>query len=239
MSALVYQAINAVAAELSELGLPKSHNNEDGNYHYRSIDDVMARLAPLLARHKLCLLPKILERTEREASGSIHVAVRAAFEMVSALDGSRHVIETFGEAIDGSDKATAKAISAAYKSAVLQAFCIPVPQEEADARSPRRIPLLAVPEPPGGWAVWVQETIAVLKSCESADAIDRLCELRRQNLGALQRANPTLYAEVGEVITRRLLELRPGPRAGATRQPKPPSTKKRRSNAIRETSEAA
>ena len=239
MSVLVYQSVNAVAADLAQSGVAKSHTNEDGDDRYRSIDDVMAALAPLLARHKLCLLPRILERTERQGNGSTHVTVHAAFEIVSALDGSRHTVETFGEAIDGSDKATAKAISAAYKSAVLQAFCIPVPQEEADSTSPRRSSPLAIPEPAGGWDGWVQETIAVLRSCESADAIDRLCELRRQNLVALQRARPSLYAEVGEVITRRLLELRPGSRAGAPQRPQAPTTKKRRANAVRETSEAA
>ena len=64
------------------------------------------------------------------------VIVRAAFDLVSALDGSKHTIESFGEAIDESDKGSAKAMSAAYKAAMLQAFCIPVPQEDADARSP-------------------------------------------------------------------------------------------------------
>ena len=98
---------------------------------------------------------------------------------------------------------------------------------------------MAVLEPPAGWDAWVQETIAVLKSCESADAIDRLCELRRQNLVALQRSRPTLYAEVGEVITRRLLELRPSPPARAAQQPQAPSPKNKRSNAVREASEAA
>jgi hypothetical protein len=32
MSVLVYQAINAVAGELSELGIAKRHRNEAGDY---------------------------------------------------------------------------------------------------------------------------------------------------------------------------------------------------------------
>lgn len=240
MSVLVYQAINAVAAELGERGIAKSHTNEEGEYQYRSVDDVVAALSPLLGRHKLCVLPRMLERTERQASGSIHVTVRAAFDIVSALDGSRHVIETFGEAIDDSDKATAKAISGAYKSAMLQTFCIPVPQEDVEARSPRFIKFVGTPEPPEGWDAWVQDTIAILQSCESAQAIDRLCEIRRQNLLALQRARPPLYCEVGEVITRRLLALRPRPEPPREKRARNTlNAKKKESHVAREASEAA
>lgn len=137
MSALVYQAINAIAAELAQTGIAKTHSNEEGEYRYRSIEDVLAALAPLLARHRLCVLPRMREREALGCgkSGQL-VIVRAAFDLVSALDGSKHTIESFGEALDESDKGSAKAMSAAYKAAMLQAFCIPVPQEDADARSP-------------------------------------------------------------------------------------------------------
>jgi hypothetical protein len=207
MSILVYQAINAAAAELSDTGIAKAHTSEEGGYRYRSIDDVMKALAPLLARHKLCILPRVLERVDRARAGLTHVSVRAAFDFVCALDGSSHTVEAFGEAMDESDKATAKATSAAYKSAMLQAFCIPVPQEEADASSPRLPQRVSVPEPPCGWRGWVQETTAVLNTCESPEAIERLCESRRRMLVALQRSEPVLYREVGETIAARLLHL--------------------------------
>jgi hypothetical protein len=47
------------------------------------------------------------------------------FALVSGEDGSSHVISTIGEAMDSGDKATNKAMSAAYKYALMQAFCIP------------------------------------------------------------------------------------------------------------------
>ena len=46
--------------------------------------------------------------------------------LISVEDGSSHKVEAYGEALDGGDKATAKAMSAAYKSAMVQTFCIPV-----------------------------------------------------------------------------------------------------------------
>ncbi len=210
MSALVYRAITAVTADLAETGISKRHRNEQSKYHYRSIEDVLNALAPLLPRHQLCVLPRVLERqalsVSQEGKTVQLVSVRAAFDLVSAIDGSMHSVESFGEAIDEGDKGTAKAISSAFKSAMLQAFCIPVPQEDADAKSPR-LNGVALPEPPEGWNSWSGEVIDIVKSCESTDAVERLCTSRRSSLGALQRARPDLYAKVGEEIAAKVAEL--------------------------------
>ncbi|HET9458537.1 MAG TPA: hypothetical protein VFO51_00950, partial [Sphingomicrobium sp.] len=152
---------------------------------------------------------------------------------------------------DESDKGSAKAMSAAYKAAMLQAFCIPVPQEDADARSPalgrpessqttnrsttnatanRPVPgAAALPEPVEGWEAWASEVIAIAESCETAEAIERLTASRRQLFAALQRARPDLYAKTGEAIAARLAKIQqpaaqpPAPEAGST-----PRTAKRK-----------
>ncbi len=214
MSALVYHAINGVAEAFAESGIAKSHRSEQGDYSYRGIDDVVKALAPLLASHKLCILPRVLEREAIGGRGADQrVVLRVAFDLVSAIDGSAHSIESFGEAIDDSDKGTAKAMSAAYKSAILQAFCIPVPREETDSCSPRLIPEQHVsatpsPEPPEGWESWSMEVVDIANSCETGDAIERLLARRRQRLSALQRSRPELYGQVGEAIAARLAELK-------------------------------
>ena len=93
----VYKAITAVAAELSGVGIPKCHRNEREDYRYRSIDDVLNRLSPLLARHKLCVLPRVLEREciDRVGEGDlllVAVTLKVAFDLVSSADGSSHII---------------------------------------------------------------------------------------------------------------------------------------------------
>ena len=214
MSALVYQAINAVSVELAETGIAKRQRNEDRDYAYRGIDDLLHALAPLLSRHKLCVLPRVVDRHATPLTNAPQqlVVVRVEFDLVSAIDGSKHVVGSFGEAMDDSDKGTAKAMSAAYKSAMLQAFCIPVPQEDSDATSPRLNPVIALPEPPEGWESWADEVGDIAKSCESIDAIDRLMSGRRGGLAALQRSRPELYAQIGEVIANRLAEIqKPSP----------------------------
>lgn len=127
----VYKAINAVQAALSKAGISKDRRNTQGNgYNFRGIDDVYNAISPLLAEHGLCILPRVLSRecVERQTSkgGAIfYVTVEAEFDFVSASDGSKHTVKTFGEAMDVSDKATNKAMSAAYKYAAFQAFAIP------------------------------------------------------------------------------------------------------------------
>ena len=127
----VYKAINAVQTELASIGITKSRRNNQGNgYNFRGIDDVYNTVSPLLAKHGLCILPRVLSRqcVERKSNSGgnlFFITVEMEFDLVSSEDGSKHTIKTFGEAMDSGDKATNKAMSAAYKYAAFQAFAIP------------------------------------------------------------------------------------------------------------------
>lgn len=212
----VYSAINSVAAELARAGIPKGRTNKDDGYPYRSIDDVYDRLAPLLSAHRLCVLPRALERDSTSQMGLggerlQSVVVKAAFDMISAEDGSTHVIESFGEALDTGDKGTSKAMSAAYKYAMLQAFCIPVGRssEDADADTHKLAPGNAteVRQPVQGWEQWVADVQDVVRVCESAMALDRVQETHRQTLIALSRERRDLYEEMGRALASKRQEL--------------------------------
>lgn len=130
MSKTVYQLIAEVAGELSQAGISKDRKNQTQGYQFRGIDDVYNALSPIMSKVGLVILPRVLGRelTERtSAKGGIifSVTVEAEFDFVSSHDGSKHTVKTFGEAMDSADKATNKAMSAAYKYAAFQAFCIP------------------------------------------------------------------------------------------------------------------
>lgn len=138
----VYKAINAVQSALAKTGIAKDRTNTQGaGYKFRGIDDVYNAIAPLLAEHGLCILPRMLTRSCEDrltkAGGNLfYVTVEAEFDVVSALDGSKHTIRTFGEAMDSGDKATNKAMSAAYKYAAFQMFAIPTEGDnDADGHS--------------------------------------------------------------------------------------------------------
>jgi len=136
----IYKAINAVQTELSTIGITKDHTNSQGSgYKFRGIDDVYNAISPLLAKHGLCILPRVLtrecvERSSKAGAALFYVTVEVEFDFVSAEDGSKHTVKTFGEAMDSGDKATNKAMSAAYKYAAFQAFSIPTESDnDADA----------------------------------------------------------------------------------------------------------
>ena len=137
----VYQSINAVQKELSTIGITKDRTNTQGSgYKFRGIDDVYNAIAPLLAKHGLCILPRVLtrecvERLSKNGGALFYVTVEVEFDFVSAEDGSKHTIKTFGEAMDSGDKATNKAMSAAYKYAAFQAFSIPTESDNDEDAS--------------------------------------------------------------------------------------------------------
>ena len=148
----VYQAISAVQKDLSTQGISKDRKNMQGSgYAFRGIDDVYNALAPFLAKHGLCILPRVLNResVERQskAGGALfYITVEVEFDLVAA-DGSKHTIKTFGEAMDSGDKATNKAMSAAYKYACMQSFCIPTEGDnDADAQTHQVAPKVEKPK---------------------------------------------------------------------------------------------
>jgi len=144
----VYQAIAEIQGELAKTGIAKNRtNNQPGaNYAFRGIDDVYAALSPLLAAHKLVVIPRVVEREcveRRSSSGNplFNVTVHAEFDFISAIDGTTHTAATFGEAMDSADKATNKAMSAAYKYAAFMTFAIPTEGEDNDAAVSPSIPI--------------------------------------------------------------------------------------------------
>ena len=230
----VYAAISAVTAELARSGIAKTHVNEADDYRYRSIDDLLDRLAPLLAKHRLCVLPRVVERlvTERHDEGDrllLHVAVRTAFTFTSVDDGSSHLVEAYGEAIDPSDKATAKAMSAAYKSAMIQSFCIPLAgSDDPDRSSYKATSRTHAAEPVQGWEQWARDIEDIVTVCESEQAIALVQERNRELLKGISRERADLYRQVGEAFAARreaLLARNAPTRASRKRTKSGPTTR--------------
>lgn len=167
----VYKAINKVQSALSKTGITKNRTNTQGSgYKFRGIDDVYNAVSPLLSEYGLCILPRMLsrsceERQSKSGGALFYVTVEAEFDMVSATDGSKHVIKTYGEAMDSGDKATNKAMSAAYKYAVFQAFGIPTEADnDADAHTHQVVPNSAKSQSMADWDSLTPERQAELQT---------------------------------------------------------------------------
>lgn len=147
----VYKVINAIQKELNKTGITKNRQNAQQGYAFRGIDDVYNALAPLMAEHGLCIMPRVLGRTSSERAtqkGGIlfSVIVEVEFDFIASEDGSKHTVKIYGEAMDSGDKATNKALSAAYKYACLEAFAIPT-EGDNDADTTTHEPRTVTREP--------------------------------------------------------------------------------------------
>jgi hypothetical protein len=122
----IYKAIPAITRELGAIG--KTKKNAQQGFMYRGIDDVMNALNPLLGKHEVTIMPKLLKQ-EREVAESKN-GTRLRYSICTmeftfyANDGSSMIAITSGEAMDSGDKATNKAMAIAYKYACFQVFCI-------------------------------------------------------------------------------------------------------------------
>lgn len=135
----VYAAIAKVATAIASEGIAKNKKNTQQGYTFRGIDDIYNALSRSISDAGLVIIPRIVKREVREMpskSGGVlfYVTVEAEYDFVSVEDGSTHTARVFGEAMDSGDKATNKAMSAAYKYLCLQTFCIPTEGDnDADA----------------------------------------------------------------------------------------------------------
>ncbi len=138
----IYESINAITADLVKAGgISKDRQNQQQHYNFRGIDDVLNELAPLLVKHRVVILPKVIERHKdvretQKGNALYYTVVDCEFSFVSSVDGSREVVRIPGEAMDSADKSTNKAISAAMKYACIMTFCIPTEVDDADATTP-------------------------------------------------------------------------------------------------------
>lgn len=209
-TAKVYSAIAAVTADMGHEGIGKGRRNQQQGYNFRGIDDVYNALSPVLAKHKLCILPRILsrdvvERQSAKGGALFYTTVEAEFDFVSAEDGSKHVVRTFGEAMDSADKSTNKAMSAAYKYAAMQAFCIPTEGDnDADATTHEVVAAAkpAIDEPEEGWAAWTLGLKAHLECVENEAAINaaRDDETNKRRINALRTLDPQQYQAIGKAF---------------------------------------
>lgn len=125
-----------------ELGaIPKRGRNAAQNYRFRKVDDLIDALAPILRKHGVILQTRVTQhwtdsRKERKAGPNagqrtINRATLTLSVEFIAPDGSSVVKEAAGEGIDfGGDKATAKAMSAAFKYAL--GLGLPIPFVELE-----------------------------------------------------------------------------------------------------------
>lgn len=123
----IYKAIADIMGEIGAIG--KNSTNSQQGFKYRGIDAVMNAINPALVKHKVFIVPEVLEQTREERQTdkgkTLFYSICKVRYTFYAEDGSSIEAVVVGEGMDSGDKATNKAMSVAFKYACFQVFCIP------------------------------------------------------------------------------------------------------------------
>ena len=136
----IYESITKIIADCPAIA-KDSRNTQGNGYMYRGIDAVMNVFQPLLAKYKIFVVPQVLdtireERVTSKGANLIYSILRVKYTFF-AEDGTSVEAVVQGEGMDSGDKASNKAMSAAFKYAMFQVFCIPTEEmKDCDAETP-------------------------------------------------------------------------------------------------------
>lgn len=135
----IYSAIIGVMTDIGAIG--KNKRNAQQGFTYRGVDDVMNALQPAMVKHQIFVVPTVLEQKREEHAtkngSTMNYSVYTIKYTFYAADGSSVECVIVGEGADSGDKSTNKALSAAFKYACFQVFCIPTEEmKDPDADTP-------------------------------------------------------------------------------------------------------
>jgi len=115
----------AVIAVMGEVGsLPKDGTNSFQQYSYTTETMVANTLRPLMVKNGLALVPHNISVVDSTAVGKFNKAVISATYLLLHKSGESLTVTVPGEGMDSLDKSTTKALTAAFKYALLQMFCV-------------------------------------------------------------------------------------------------------------------
>lgn len=164
---LIYGRICQAMREVEHIG--KKKQSSGVNYAFRSIEDVMNAVHPVLVRNKLFIVPQVVNLTTnifQKGGGQPNTAVKQQFQAILEMkyrvytdDGSFIEGGTAAESVDYSDKATQQAGSYCFKDFILRFLCVPTVevQKDGDGEQPDRQGFSPAPAPSAA-AVKLEQT---------------------------------------------------------------------------------
>lgn len=135
----IFAAICGVMKDVGAVG--KDSENTFDRYKFRGIDAVMNALYPAMVKNRLFVVPEVLEqsredRLSKKGDPLIYSVSKVKYTFY-AEDGSHVSAVVIGEGMDRGDKSMNKAMSAAFKYACFQTFCIPTDEmKDSEKDSP-------------------------------------------------------------------------------------------------------
>lgn len=134
------KAQEIVLAVMSDVqGLAKKDRNQSQGFNFRGIDAVMNAVGPSLRKHGGFIVPaldSVEYSTATTSKGAVQNVARVVVTYaVHGSEGSPLLGSVAAEAFDSGDKATAKAMSVAYRTFLLQLLCLPTDEPDPDSHT--------------------------------------------------------------------------------------------------------
>jgi hypothetical protein len=137
----IAQALTEVMKEVGAVA--KKDRNASQGFNFRGIDAVVNAVSPALQKHGVIVVPSVEDYEyasveigkNRTVMG--HVKVKVSYTFIGA-GGDAIKATVVGEAMDSGDKATAKAMSVAFRTALLQTLSLPTDEPDPDSQSYER-----------------------------------------------------------------------------------------------------
>ena len=131
----IFQALNAVMRDVQ--AVRKGERNTHGGFNFRGIDAVTNAVGPALREHGVIVTPNVLDaqydvvHVGQKQTVMSRVVLRIEWTWWGP-EGDHITCVTQGEAFDSGDKATAKAHSVAFRTAMLQTLALPTDEKDPD-----------------------------------------------------------------------------------------------------------
>jgi len=218
----IVEALAAVMDEVQAVG--KKNRNPEQGYLFRGIDAVINAVGPVFRKHGVVAVPAKSQASYRDVltvkeKRSRECTVSVTYRFYGPA-GDYIEAEVPGESMDFGDKGAAKAMSVAYRIALLQVLCIPTDEADPDAQAYER----AEPARPPQWE-WdpiEQETLITAWTAEIEDAktLEELKDIGRRLLLAKRpkrdgeqlvqpELSPASYDKLAVAGGRRTAEFKP------------------------------
>lgn len=205
----VVEAWSAVMSDVQAVG--KGSTNTQQGYRFRGVDAVVNAVGPALRKHGVLLLPKVLKvaynvvEVGKQRTLMRECTVEVEYTIYGPA-GDSITCTSVGEAMDSGDKSTPKAMSVAYRVALLQALCIPTDEPDVDSQTYERSERPVEPQ----WDPIEQEVLYDGWAAEIAKAsAEQIPDIGQRLLKAKRggEMSPATYQKLASLGGRRKAEL--------------------------------
>jgi hypothetical protein len=137
----IIQALASVMEDVQSVG--KKDRNSAQGFSFRGIDAVVNAVAPALRKHQVIVVPNVLEHEYasveigKNRTPMSHVTLKVLYKFIGQ-NGDYVEAVVLAEAMDSGDKAISKAMSVAFRTALLQSLALPTNEPDPDASSYER-----------------------------------------------------------------------------------------------------